>query len=102
MNIKGMTKVMADEFTLNDYRGQKTNYEKSDMNNFFKPFKSVNWKLNAIIPIKISNTDAASAEIVRGSESRVLKNGRKWNKDLIEIYYFNLEGKISSIEQFAK
>ena len=102
MNIKGMTKFMADEFTLNDYRGQKTNYEKSDMNNFFKPFKSVNWKLNAIIPIKISNTDAASAAIVRGSESRVLKNGRKWNKDLIEIYYFNLEGKISSIEQFAK
>ena len=72
------------------------------MNNFFKPFKSVNQKLNAIIPIKISNTDAASAAIVRGSESRVLKNGRKWNKDLIEIYYFNLEGKISSIEQFAK
>ena len=97
MNIKGMTKFMADEFTLNDYRGQKTNYEKSDMNNFFKPFKSVNWKLNAIIPIKISNTDAASAAIVRGSESRVLKNRRKWNKDLIEIYYFNLEGKISSI-----
>jgi len=67
MNIEGMTKIMADEFTLNDYRGQKTNYKKSDMNNFFKPFKSVNWKLNAIIPIKISNTDAASAAIVRGT-----------------------------------
>ena len=27
MNIEGMTKIMADEFTLNDYRGKKTNYK---------------------------------------------------------------------------
>ena len=76
-----MKNAFADEFTLNDYRGQKVIYKKSELDNFFKPFKSVNWKLNAIIPIKIANTDAASGVIVRGTESRVLKNGRKWNKD---------------------
>lgn len=102
MDTEGMKEAMADEFTLDDYTGQKINYKKSDLDNFFKPFKSVNWKLNAIIPIKISNTDASSGVIVRGTESRVLKNGRKWNKDLMEIFYFNLEGKISSVEQFAK
>jgi len=102
MDTEGMKEAVADEFILNDYRGKKTNYKKSDLDNFFKSLKSVNWKLNAIIPIKISNTDAASGVIVRGTESRVLKNGRKWNKDLMEIYYFNLEGKISSMEQFAK
>ncbi len=102
MDTEGMKEAMAEEFTLNDYRGQKTNYKKSDLDEFFKPLKSVNWKLNAIIPIKIRNTDAASGVIVRGTESRVLKNGRKWEKELMEIFYFNLEGKISSMEQFAK
>ncbi len=102
MDTEGMKEAMAEEFTLNDYRGQKTNYKKSDLDEFFKPLKSVNWKLNAIIPIKIRNTDAASGVIVRGSESRVFKNGRKWDKELMEIFYFNLEGKISSMEQFAK
>ena len=102
MYTEGMKEAMAEEFTLNDYRGQKTNYKKSDLDEFFKPLKSVNWKLNAIIPIKIRNTDAASGVIVRGTESRVFKNGRKWDKELMEIFYFNLEGKISSMEQFAK
>ena len=102
MDTEGMKEAMAEEFTLNDYRGQKTNYKKSDLDEFFKPLKSVNWKINAIIPIKIANTDAASGVIVRGSESRVFKNGRKWDKELMEIFYFNLEGKISPMEQFAK
>ena len=102
MDTEGMKEAMAEEFMLNDYRGQKTNYKKSDLDEFFKPLKSVNWKINAIIPIKIANTDAASGVIVRGSESRVFKNGRKWDKELMEIFYFNLEGKISSMEQFAK
>jgi hypothetical protein len=102
MDTEGMKEAMAEEFTLNDYRGQKTNYKKSDLDEFFKPLKSVNWKLNAIIPIKIRNTDAASGVIVRGTESRVFKNGRKWDKELMEIFYFNLDGKISSMEQFAK
>ena len=102
MDVEGMKNVFADEFILNDYKGEKATYKKSDLENFFSPFKSVDWKINAIIPIKIANTDAASGVIVRGSESRVFKNGRKWNKDLMEIYYFDLEGKISSMEQFAK
>ena len=102
MDVDGMKNALAEEFTLDDYRGKKVKYKKSELDNFFKPFISVNWKLNAIIPIKIANTDAASGVIVRGTESRVLKNGRKWKKDLMEIYYFDLEGKISSMEQFAK
>ena len=102
MDVDEMKNAFADEFILNDYEGQKMKYKKSELDNFFKPFKSVSWKLNAIIPIKIANTDAASGVIVRGTESRVFKNGRTWNKELMEVFYFNLEGKISSIEQFAK
>ena len=35
-------------------------------------------------------------------EKRVSKNGKIWEKELMEIFYFNLEGKISSITQFAR
>ena len=60
MDVEGMKNVFADEFILNDYKGEKATYKKSDLENFFSPFKSVDWKINAIIPIKIANTDAAS------------------------------------------
>lgn len=40
--------------------------------------------------------------IVRVTESRVLKNGKTWNKDLMKIYCFGLEEKVSSIEESAK
>jgi len=39
---------------------------------------------------------------VYSNEKRVSKNGKIWEKELMEIFYFNLEGKISSITQFAR
>ena len=54
MDVDGMKNALAEEFTLDDYRGKKVKYKKSELDNFFKPFISVNWKLNAIIPIKIA------------------------------------------------
>jgi ketosteroid isomerase-like protein len=47
-------------------------------------------------------TDAASGVIVYGNETRVMRNGKKWQMDLMEIFYFDLDGKISSIVQFAR
>lgn len=102
MDVTGMKEAFADEFEINDYRGKKMTYKKSDLNNFFSSLKSVQWDLISIVPIKISNTDAASGVIVYGHEKRVSKKGKVWDKDLMEIYYFNLEGKISSMVQFAK
>ena len=55
-----------------------------------------------VLQIKIRNTDAASGVLVYSSEKRVFKNGRKWKKDLMEIFYFDLEGKISSMVEFAR
>lgn len=102
MNSEAMRVAFADEFTINDYKGKKTQYKNEQISRFFTPYKSVNWEAFAIVPIKIRGTDAASGVMVHGRESRVYRNGRKWEKDLMEIYYFDLEGKISSMIQFAK
>ena len=102
MNLEGVKTAFADEFTINDYKGVKTTYEKNELNGFFSPYKALKWRAISIVPIKIGNTDASSGVIVHGTESRTYKNGRKWEKDLMEIYYFDLEGKITAMEQFAK
>lgn len=102
MDVEGIRDVFGEEFTANDYEGNKITLKNNEMNDFFAPFQSVNWTLYSIIPIKIANTDASSGVIVHSHEKRVFKNGKVWEKDLMEIFYFNLEGKITGMEQFAK
>ena len=102
MNIEGFKSAFADEFTLSTYDGKTMNLKNGDLGNLFKPYRSVNWSPISIVPIKIRNTDAASGVIVYSTEKRIFKNGRAWKKDLMEIFYFNLEGKISSMVQFAR
>ena len=102
MDVEGFKSAFAEEFTLNTYDGKTMKLKKSDLGNLFKPYRSVDWSPIAIVPIKIRNTDAASGVMVYSSEKRVFKNGRKWEKDLMEIFYFDLEGKISSMVQFAR
>ena len=55
-----------------------------------------------IVPIKIANTDAASGVMMFSNERRVLKSGKIWEKELMETFYFDLDGKISSVTQFAR
>ena len=102
MDVEGFKDAFAEEFTLNTYDGKSMKLKNSDLGNLFKPYRSVEWSPIAMLPIKIRNTDAASGVIVYSSEKRVFKNGRKWKKDLMEIFYFDLEGKISSMVQFAR
>ena len=102
MDVEGFKNAFAEEFTLNTYDGKTMKLKNSDLGNLFKPYRSVDWSPIAIVPIKIRNTDAASGVMVYSSEKRVFKNGRKWKKDLMEIFYFDLEGKISSMVQFAR
>jgi hypothetical protein len=68
----------------------------------FKPYKSIDWKLISIVPLKISNTDTASGAMVLSNETRVFKNGKIWKKELMELIYFDLDGKISGMLQFAR
>lgn len=102
MNIEEFIKPFADETVLNNYKGERLEMKKSEMYSLFDDYKSVNWVPFAIIPLKIYNTDAASGVQVMSKETRVFKNGKVWEKELFEIFYFNLEGKITSMTQFAR
>ena len=102
MNVEEFVKPFADVAVLNDYEGTAMELKKEDMGGLFKDYKSVNWVPYAIIPLKIYNTDAASGVQVMSKETRVFKNGRVWEKELFEIFYFDLEGKITSMTQYAR
>jgi len=69
---------------------------------YFKDYKSVSWKPYSIVPLKINNTDPASGVIVTSREKRVMKNGKVWERELVEFFYFNLDGKINSMTQFSR
>jgi hypothetical protein len=102
MNIEEFVKPFADETVLNNYKGERLEMKKSEMFSLFDDYKSVNWVPFAIIPLKIYNTDAASGVQVMSKETRILKNGKVWEKELFEIFYFNLDGKITSMTQYAR
>ena len=102
MDVKSFTEYFAEEVEFKSYDGKTYNYKKSDLTQAFKPYKSIDWNLLSIVPLKISNTDAASGAMVLSNETRVLKNGKIWKKELMELIYFDLEGKISGMLQFAR
>ncbi|MGA0373085.1 MAG: hypothetical protein ACO3MA_00265 [Flavobacteriaceae bacterium] len=102
MDVESFTEYFAEEVEFKSYDGKTYNYKKSDLSQVFKPYKSINWKLTSIVPLKIFNTDAASGAMVLSTETRVFKNGKKWKKELMELIYFDLEGKISGMLQFAR
>ena len=102
MDTVGFAEPFADIAVLNDYKGNAMKVKKVDMSGFFKDYRSVNRVPYAIVPLKINNTDAASGVQVMSKETRVFKNGKVWEKELFEIFYFNLEGKITSMTQYAR
>ena len=102
MDVESFLEYFAEEVEFKSYDGKTYNYKKSELSQAFKPYKSIDWKLISIVPLKIFNTDATSGAMVLSTESRVFKNGKKWKKELMELIYFDLEGKISAMLQFAR
>ena len=102
MEIKEVSSFFAEQITINDHEGKVIKIGNKDLGAMFSDFRSVKWTPYSIVPIKIANTDAASGVMVFSNERRVLKSGKIWEKELMEMIYFDLDGKISSIDQFAK
>ena len=102
MDVIEVCKFFADEVTINDYEGNVNKLSNKDLGAMFNNYRSVKWTPYSIVPIKIANTDAASGVIMFSSERRVLKSGKIWEKELMETFYFDLDGKISSLTQFAR
>ena len=92
----------ADKVKITDFDGNKMVIEKKDLRQMMNDFKSVEWKISGIVPIKIAYTDPVSGVIVTSTEKRVAKDGSVWNKSLVEMFQFDLNGKISGLDQFSQ
>lgn len=102
MDVKAFADIIADEVSIEAYNGTKSKLTKAMLPEEFAQYKSLDWKPGLILPFKLTNTDPASGILVYSSEKRVLKDGTVWDKELVELFGFNLAGKIDSITQFAR
>lgn len=100
-DIPTMMEFFADKINITDFDGNKIVLEKKDIPAIFADYKSMDWKIDAILPFKIAYTDPASAIMVISTEKRVMKDGSVWDKSLVEYFYFNNAGKISGIDQYS-
>jgi hypothetical protein len=101
-DIPAVMEVFADTIKITDYDGNKMTLLKKDIPAIFTDYKSMDWKIDAILPFKIAYTDPASAIMVISTEKRVMKDGSVWDKSLVEYFYFNNAGKISGMDQYYR
>lgn len=102
MDITASLDFFADKVTITDFDGNKVVVTKNDLRAMFDGYTSLDWKINGILPIKIAYTDPVSGVFVTSTEKRVSKDGSVWHKSLVEIFQFDLNGKISGIEQYSR
>jgi len=102
MDLQGVAAILADVVTVNNIDGSISKLTKENIPSLFTNYTSLDWKPTLILPFKIKDTDPASGIIVYSTEKRVSKDGTVWEKNLVEIFSFNLEGKIDSVTQFSR
>jgi hypothetical protein len=52
--------------------------------------------------LRIKDSDPVSGVLVNSIETRIGKDGSVWEKELIELFVFDLDLKISKINQFSQ
>ena len=97
MDIDGALEYFTNPFTFND-----SEVTHDDMRELFEGRKSQTWDAWAMIPIKIKDTDPQSGLIVWSTARVESKEGDVWEADVSETYFFDLDGKISAVTQYAK
>jgi hypothetical protein len=97
MDVEGFMNFVTDPFTFN---GQELSSK--DVKELFAARESQEWKPWAMLPIKIGDTDPASGVIVYSTAEVKGKDGDSWKAELSETYYFDLNGKISSVSQYSR
>ena len=102
MDGEAVAGYFADEWTFRAATGGTSQRTSEDMKSVFDSLESVQWTPFSMTPLKIYDTDPESGVTVYSTEKRVMKDGTVWEKDLVELFFFDLEGKISGVEQYAR
>ena len=102
MDGAACSQAFADQFTINGHDGMQSILSTEDWYKMFNSYESVEWKPYSIAPLKIADTDPISGATVLSREKRIYKDGSIWEKELVEIFYFDLEGKIFNVVQYVR
>ena len=102
MDVEGCKTAFAEKVNVQYEDGRKVVFTPNMWEGYFKDYRSVNWKLYSIVPLKIYDTDPASGVVVTSREKRVMRNGKVCERELVEWFYFNLDGKIDRMTQFSR
>ena len=97
MDTDGALEYFTNPFTFNDSEVAHEN-----LKDLIAGRKSQNWDAWAMIPIKIKDTDPQSGLVVWATARVETNEGDVWEADVSETYFFDLDGKISSVTQYAK
>ena len=102
MDGEAVASYFADEWTFRAAEGGTSERTSEGMKSLFDNLSSVEWTPFSMAPLKIKDTDPQSGVTVYSREKRVNNDGEVWEKELVELFYFDLDGKISGVEQFQR
>ncbi|MDA9057317.1 nuclear transport factor 2 family protein [Flavobacteriaceae bacterium] len=94
--------VFAEDAEFLDSEGNTMILTKELWQSMFTSFTELSWEVKSIVPLKIQNTDTESGVTVFSRERRVHADGTVWEKDLVEWFYFNKDGKIARATQYER
>ena len=94
--------AFADTVRFRAADGSINNLVAENWEKLFDSTDSVKWTPVSIIPLKIENTDPTSGALVLSNEIRYYKDGTVFNKDLVELFYFDMDRKINAVNQWER
>ena len=102
MDGEAYSKFFADSLKYYHSNGKFEKISNKSWIKYFDNTKSVNLKINGILPFKISDTDPVSGIMVSANIKWEMKDGTIGNRDQSLQYSYNLDGKITSVNSFGK
>jgi hypothetical protein len=100
IDARACAALCAEKVTITNFEGNKVIMTSKEWEGYFASYKSLNWQVSAIVPIRIKDSDPTSGVIVFATETRINTDGMIWKKQLVEFFSFNLEMKIDGISQY--
>ena len=94
--------AFADTVKFRAADGSESNLVAENWEKMFDSMDSVLWTPISIVPLKIENTDPTSGALVLSNEVRHYNDGTVFNKDLVELFYFDMDKKINAVNQWER
>ena len=94
--------AFADTVRFRAADGSESDLVAENWKKMFDSMDQVSWTPISIVPLKIENTDPTSGALVISNEVRHYSDGTVFNKDLVELFYFDLDKKINAVNQWER